>query len=772
MNKKSNDGNQVGNGLPRDSVRTGDISGWEKRLAAGEHLRTLLKKAPSSGTWTLDIATRQLTVTAAVLRLHNLYPRRETPLSFETFLQSIHPLDRQNVEDAVKAAFTGTTLLVVYRCLDSEGTIRWLEAHGGIYHTSTGDLLKAWVQDITEQKVRELHGDFMEDVTDRIHYIEDPSDILEAAAAAVGSHLGLSHCFFTKIDDRGKLAFVTGDYHPRTPSIAGLIEVGLPGGVCRADLDEGQVVVCEDGEKDVRLLSLECRGWYLDHGFRALVVVPVFEQRQRVALFWAVSDRPRKWNDQEIALVQKAAKRSWSVSEKARMQKHSRKIESELDQQSRLLEAFSAAVQDCLYVFDTEGRIVYANRILLDLWGLTREQAIGKTVRELGYPQDAADTLFHGIQQVIASSNVVRNETSYPGPAGVSSQYENVLSPMFGEDGRVVFIAGASRNVTEHLRAEEALRRSRQRFELLSKVAGELLQTQEPQDKIKQLCGDVMAYLDCQVFLNFLADENKKVLRLHAWSGINEETAKVLDEMPLWDMICQCVAWDGVRIATERMAKPQDLCCDVALSLGLTACACHPLIAGDRVIGTLLFGTYTRTSFADDELSLMKMVAEHVAVSMEQMRLLEELRTARERLESRVAERTMELRDLIRKLIERERLLQEQKTLIKTVLEYLPVGVLVIDGKGRIIEANPAAEKIWDGIRYRSIDQCGEYRAWWTNTGKPLSSNELAGLRALATAEACLNQEIEIEAFDGTRKIILDSAVPILGKNGEPTAPG
>jgi len=44
---------------------------------------------------------------------------------------------------------------------------------------------------------------------------------------------------------------------------------------------------------------------------------------------------------------------------------------------------------------------------------------------------------------------------------------------------------------------------------------------------------------------------------------------------------------------------------------------CHPLFSAGRVIGTLSFGTRTRTTFAEEELSLMKTVADQVAIAME-----------------------------------------------------------------------------------------------------------------------------------------------------------
>ncbi|HWR98832.1 MAG TPA: ATP-binding protein, partial [Candidatus Methanoperedens sp.] len=66
---------------------------------------------------------------------------------------------------------------------------------------------------------------------------------------------------------------------------------------------------------------------------------------------------------------------------------------------------------------------------------------------------------------------------------------------------------------------------------------------------------------------------------------------------------------------------------------GLTAYACHPLLdAGGEVIGTLSFGTRGRESFSEDELGLMKTVADLVAIALARRRAAGELRQKAEEL--------------------------------------------------------------------------------------------------------------------------------------------
>jgi len=102
------------------------------------------------------------------------------------------------------------------------------------------------------------------------------------------------------------------------------------------------------------------------------------------------------------------------------------------------------------------------------------------------------------------------------------------------------------------------------------------------------------------------------------------------------------------------------------------------------------------------------------------------------------------------------------EALLAKVLEILPVGIWITDENGRIVRGNPASLHIWGGVRYVGPDEYGHYKGWWANNGKPIQPEEWACTRAISHLETTLDEEIEIESFDGAHKIILNSALPIL----------
>lgn len=214
----------------------------------------------------------------------------------------------------------------------------------------------------------------------------------------------------------------------------------------------------------------------------------------------------------------------------------------------------------------------------------------------------------------------------------------------FDKEGVLLGGFGTTQDITERKRAEETLRQSEARFRLLSETAGRLLASEDPQGIVTELCREVMKNLDCQAFFNFLVDEQAGRLHLNACAGIPEEEARKIEWLDYGVAVCGCVARDGARIVAEDICAIPDARTELVKSYGIRAYACHPLVAHGRLIGTLSFGTKTRTYFLASELALMKTVADQVATAMERMRLIEELQRSREELELRVQGRTAELR--------------------------------------------------------------------------------------------------------------------------------
>jgi PAS domain S-box-containing protein len=128
--------------------------------------------------------------------------------------------------------------------------------------------------------------------------------------------------------------------------------------------------------------------------------------------------------------------------------------------------------------------------------------------------------------------------------------------------------------------------------------------------------------------------------------------------------------------------------------------------------------------------------------------------------EGRVSGVVLSLIDVTERIRAQEKLRQNEE-LLRHVMDLLPVGVWITDQQGRIVQGNPAGHRIWTGARYAGIDRYAEYKGWWLSSGKQIAPEDWAAARAIAKGQISINEEIEIECFDKTHKIILNSALPI-----------
>ncbi|OGB22414.1 MAG: hypothetical protein A3I66_14440 [Burkholderiales bacterium RIFCSPLOWO2_02_FULL_57_36] len=108
-----------------------------------------------------------------------------------------------------------------------------------------------------------------------------------------------------------------------------------------------------------------------------------------------------------------------------------------------------------------------------------------------------------------------------------------------------------------------------------------------------------------------------------------------------------------------------------------------------------------------------------------------------------------------------ENALRDAETTLRGVLEALPVGVWIMNRNGQIVHGNAASQRIWAGARYVGPEQFGEYKGWWLDSGRLIAAEEWAAARAISKGETSIDEEVRIQCFDGSSKIILNSAIPL-----------
>lgn len=129
---------------------------------------------------------------------------------------------------------------------------------------------------------------------------------------------------------------------------------------------------------------------------------------------------------------------------------------------------------DFAYIWGKDYKFLYGNQALLDLYALKEEEYVGRSFRDVGYPEWHARMHEQEIDEVVRTGKPLRGKIPFQGKGG-SGIFDYIFMPVFGPDGKVEAIAGTTRDVTALERSAEALKEAdKRKDEFLAVLAHEL----------------------------------------------------------------------------------------------------------------------------------------------------------------------------------------------------------------------------------------------------------------------------------------------------------
>jgi PAS domain-containing protein len=103
---------------------------------------------------------------------------------------------------------------------------------------------------------------------------------------------------------------------------------------------------------------------------------------------------------------------------------------------------------------------------------------------------------------------------------------------------------------------------------------------------------------------------------------------------------------------------------------------------------------------------------------------------------------------------------------LSSVLESLPVGVLIADPEGRICQTTEEVSRILNTADLIDADSYGEILGWWDSAGRTLKDRAGPLARALHKGESSHSERLQIRRFNGSEKTIVASTAPLRGIEG------
>jgi PAS domain S-box-containing protein len=211
------------------------------------------------------------------------------------------------------------------RLLRSDGTARWMAIEAAVRDRTwlltlvdIHDFKRASDDELAARAQAEGCDRFLLDLEDELRVLGAGIDVRRVAARRLAEFLHVDRCAYAIMETDEDHCEVDQDYaRPGVGSAVGRYVLSAFGSAVIDALRSGHSFVIDDAPSDARL-SPYTRTVYAEFGVAALICVPLQRAGHLVAAMAVHQAAPRRWRQDEIALVHAVSHRCWESIERAR----------------------------------------------------------------------------------------------------------------------------------------------------------------------------------------------------------------------------------------------------------------------------------------------------------------------------------------------------------------------------------------------------------------------------------------------------------------------
>ena len=292
-------------------------------------------------------------------------------------------------------------------------------------------------------------------------------------------------------------------------------------------------------------------------------------------------------------------------------------------------EAFMTNSPTLAFIKDAHGRFLYVNRRYLEVFGIAESEVIGRTTSELfeqdvALPQLANDAavLEHGPREVIEA---------VPLPDGLH-RWLTYKFPLADSAGRATLVAGIAIDITDRLRAEEALRAQTARAEALLQVAGHVNSQRDVNAILQGICDHTREALGVDMVGVVLHVPSARRMELAAMAGGTPQLREFLTSMP-YEAGSRTVPQDSPVVVVDDVGSAGQRELAPLAELGLKSVAFVRMLRDGEHLGAMgVAALENPRTFSADDVALLQGVADQAALAIRNARLLDQRRRSEEQM--------------------------------------------------------------------------------------------------------------------------------------------
>ncbi|MET0533853.1 MAG: ATP-binding protein [Steroidobacter sp.] len=309
----------------------------------------------------------------------------------------------------------------------------------------------------------------------------EASEITLAAAVHLGHYLNVNRCAYADVEADEDTFNLTGNYNREVPSIVGRYRFTDFGDECLRMMRAGEAYVVEDSELDPRTQSVLSA--YRQTVIRAVICVPLLKAGRFTGAMAVHQSQPRRWQRDEVELVQLVASRCWESIERARVTRALRQLNENLERQVQLrtealkrserqLAQLVNGIADCaIFMLDPSGRVTTWNIGAERIKGYHAEEIIGHHFSQFYTPEDRAAGLPARVLADIAANGKFEGEGWRVRKDGSRFWASVLIDPIYGPDRLIAGYAKITRDMSERRLMQDQLNHA-QKMEAIGQLTG------------------------------------------------------------------------------------------------------------------------------------------------------------------------------------------------------------------------------------------------------------------------------------------------------------